>query len=189
MKATLLGGPGWGKSTVLEVLSRRFPDQLIVEGDALLQFAFMLKEKAPMQARVDCAAECGNVFEWMCPHGVLNVKNRRELDSLLEKGHWLDRVDLTTNFRSLMKDAFLVVPDHAMYERQLRARTKAMLKEKVWAGHTADEWPVLSFPEFQGMVQDIWDKADVTAAIPNLGPSCDRLWIQWWDHYTRVHKG
>jgi hypothetical protein len=176
MQMTLIGKHGFGKSTVLEVISERNPEALIVEGDLLYTLAFMLmREEAP-------ETPLGGVEVWRWLKADESLGRYRQLEDLLDSLGLLKRIDLTTNFTDKMKQVTMVVPDYEFYRKSLKRRTADMLKQDQWKGYTADHWPVLSYPEFVEWIRT--QKEKVTGYLPNLGPASDEIWAAWWKKQT-----
>jgi hypothetical protein len=178
MGISLVGKHGFGKSTVLEVIARSDKDRLVVEGDMLLQFAYAAMKSAPLSMKLYETQKDPSIGHcWKSPE-----VEKHQTEAWLVKNHYLDRIDLMTNFSREAVETWVILPDYTMYVKNLKRRTAAMLKDPLWRGYDASHWPVLTWPEFRTWEVEAWSKfTNVRGVIPNLGPESDAVWLKWWE--------
>lgn len=178
VKIDLAGAKAFGKSTMLEFISKHDKSINAVEGDIMTILAIAIHEKASETIRLDEFAK-SEPSPWVTYAG----KNKEKAEFMSQLPN-LEYFNLWTTFHG-SPHRFLrlvVVPDYQQYVERYKLRTSVMLKTgpAAFRTHVRQEHKVLSFPDFVQEVEDTRASGCPNFNLVNLG-SDSLILAQWKD--------
>lgn len=165
---------GFGKSTALEYLAGKMPDEICVEGDIMSIFAiamYLREQRHDESILLMTYAEFANspYSPW-----TVQIPNKSEVYAEVFARYlginWLSKIRLCTAFGGISIDrcfVIVIVPDYFTYVKNFERRRSAMLEgngSAAFKEHVANTHTTLSWSEFNKLNMELVTKMKSEAA-------------------------